>query len=402
MPQFSRPIADVSAGSWTTDTGASTNLYQTLDESSFSDADYVQSSTTSDPDELIISMRPFADPAVNTGHVVRLREWKDSASGDVRDLDVIVEAGPDHWPVHTEALDAIDQTANAITITLTSDEVDEFRAHSGYAPGEGRVRLVARKRRTITTSLGVTYTTSPSTLVCDIRRPSTGGPYPVVLMLVDGFFQDNDFTHAEDEAIRFAQEESFATIILELRTAPTNIAPAPMDDCADAIDFIVANAATYNLDPNKIAAIGGSGGGYLAIYMALGTHLSAPQFARVLCAASMSSPNAFRFMDDDGASGPFTEAIEDFLGVTEAASPSTWDTHSPINDVTAGAKPIFQAYSTAESMPVNQGTRLKTPLDSAGIDNRMLTYSGTLHGWDLINSGQPWAEMVTWLHRYLG
>ncbi len=397
MPQLTRPTSDVSIGGWTTNTGATSNLYQTIDESTASETDYVQSDQTSNPDEYVIGLRPFADPGVNTGHTFRIREMKSAAGGETTDIDAIVMAGT--WEVHTESYDDTDNTINAHSVTLTSDEVDEFRAHGGYA--DPRIKLRRRKRQTITTNTGVTYASTP-TRVMDIRRPSTGGPYPCVFLLVDGLFQTNDFTVAQDEAIRLSQEEGFVTAIIGLRTAPTYIAPAPMQDCAAAIDFLVTNAATYNVDPTKFAAIGGSGGGYLSIYMALGTHLDAGQFARVQCAASMSSPNAFRFMDDDGASAGFTTAIEQFLGVTEASSPSTWDDHSPINDVTASAKPIFQAYSLTENMPVNQGTRLKTPLDGAGIPNRMLTYSGTAHGWDLIDVAAAWSEMVTWLHHYLG
>src|SRR5512139_3749187 len=38
------PVSDVSVGSWTTETGSSTNLYASISESGTSDADYVISS----------------------------------------------------------------------------------------------------------------------------------------------------------------------------------------------------------------------------------------------------------------------------------------------------------------------------------------------------------------------
>jgi hypothetical protein len=42
-PQYARPTSDQSAGTWTTDTGGTTNLYAAIDETSPSDADYIQS-----------------------------------------------------------------------------------------------------------------------------------------------------------------------------------------------------------------------------------------------------------------------------------------------------------------------------------------------------------------------
>lgn len=42
-PQLGRPFGDVSDGTWTTDTGATVDLYVAIDETSASDADYIQS-----------------------------------------------------------------------------------------------------------------------------------------------------------------------------------------------------------------------------------------------------------------------------------------------------------------------------------------------------------------------
>lgn len=42
-PQYARPSSDSSVGTWTTDLGGTTNLYATIDETAFDDADYIQS-----------------------------------------------------------------------------------------------------------------------------------------------------------------------------------------------------------------------------------------------------------------------------------------------------------------------------------------------------------------------
>lgn len=42
-PQYARPTSDSSVGTWTTNAGGTTNLYQTIDETAFDDADYIQS-----------------------------------------------------------------------------------------------------------------------------------------------------------------------------------------------------------------------------------------------------------------------------------------------------------------------------------------------------------------------
>jgi hypothetical protein len=71
--QYARPDSDVSAGTWTTDTGGTTDLYQAIDETNAVDADYIQSVT--DPASAVteVGLSNVTDPAVSTGHIVRYR-----------------------------------------------------------------------------------------------------------------------------------------------------------------------------------------------------------------------------------------------------------------------------------------------------------------------------------------
>jgi acetyl esterase/lipase len=398
MVRLLRPTADIEVDGWTRDDGSSTNLYQAIDEVSASEADYIKSDGSQNPAAYTASFTGGSETGTNSGVTIRVREMKDSAGTETTDLDVIARTATG-WDIHTESYDDIDQTINAVEFTLSADEMAEFRAHGGDF-ADMRVRLVRRKRQTVTTSTGVTYTTSPSTLTCDIRRPSAGGPYPVVVLIVDSGFTTNDLSGATPSCIRLSQEEGFATINLGIRVAPADLAPAPMEDCGDVIDFIVANAATYNFDPDRIAFMGGSGGGYVAVWGALGGFLTAGQFARVMCAVAGSPPTDFRNADVDGIVPQ--GAFETFLGVTEAAAPATWDLYSPALHVGADAKPTFLAYSAGDQIPPAQGNRLAAALAAQGVAYRMLTYAGSDHGLLLLDNAGPWSEFVTWLHRYLG
>ena len=74
--QFSRPDADFARDTWTTDAGGTTNLWDSINETSASDADYVKSSVDAVNDELIVTLANIEDPASSTGHVVRFRYRK--------------------------------------------------------------------------------------------------------------------------------------------------------------------------------------------------------------------------------------------------------------------------------------------------------------------------------------
>jgi hypothetical protein len=72
-PQKARPDSDQARDTWTTDSGGTTNLWDSLNESVASDADYVKSSVNAVDDELIVTLANIEDPLSSTGHVVRFR-----------------------------------------------------------------------------------------------------------------------------------------------------------------------------------------------------------------------------------------------------------------------------------------------------------------------------------------
>ena len=80
--QFLRPDADDSVGGWTTNAGASANLYQAIDETSASEADYIRSGLLpaggSQTYRATLSA-PTIDPRRSSGHIVRYRYYAEQA-----------------------------------------------------------------------------------------------------------------------------------------------------------------------------------------------------------------------------------------------------------------------------------------------------------------------------------
>jgi hypothetical protein len=75
-PQRARPDADQSIGTWTTDTGGTTNLWDALNEVAASDSDYVKSAVNPTNNEVIFTLTNIEDPLSSTGHEVRFRYRK--------------------------------------------------------------------------------------------------------------------------------------------------------------------------------------------------------------------------------------------------------------------------------------------------------------------------------------
>lgn len=82
MTQTARPDSDVSDGNWTNQDENQTNLYASIDESSVSDSDYVQSQDDSAAtDTMIVGLSDVDDPESAADHKVYFRAQGDPGGG---------------------------------------------------------------------------------------------------------------------------------------------------------------------------------------------------------------------------------------------------------------------------------------------------------------------------------
>jgi hypothetical protein len=150
MAQYARPIADVVINSWTTQTGAASDLFAMLDEDAADETDFVQSSlTVNDAYECRLSAAPAA--LIDRGHVLRYRCRKNQAAGNQRGVTVELRQGATVIATNTHAdLTALWQPDNAFLPTpaqaaLITDYADlrvRFTATgSTGGPGGSRRRV---------------------------------------------------------------------------------------------------------------------------------------------------------------------------------------------------------------------------------------------------------------------
>lgn len=92
MAQFARPTADISRGSWTTQSGGTANLWASLDEETADDADFIQSSLTVN-DSCEVRLSPVDAALIDRLHVLNYRARKNQAAGNTRGLTVSLVQG---------------------------------------------------------------------------------------------------------------------------------------------------------------------------------------------------------------------------------------------------------------------------------------------------------------------
>jgi hypothetical protein len=137
VAQFARPAADISRGSWTTQSGATTNLWATLDEAEpADDADFVQSSLATQNDTYEFRLSTVDAALINRLHLLRYRGRKGAIGGNIRNLVVELRQG---------ATLIASQTHNDLTAVMADGAIlltkEQGALITDYA--DLRVRLIA-------------------------------------------------------------------------------------------------------------------------------------------------------------------------------------------------------------------------------------------------------------------
>jgi len=111
----------------------------------------------------------------------------------------------------------------------------------------------------------VTYCTPDnSSQAMDIYFPDAGGPWPVLVYVHGGAWMRGD--KAEPMMSLFAKEmaaQGYLVAAVNYRLYPDAQFPAMIQDVKCAVRFLRAHAAEYNMDPDRVGAVGVSAGGHL-------------------------------------------------------------------------------------------------------------------------------------------
>jgi len=97
----------------------------------------------------------------------------------------------------------------------------------------------------------------------DVYVPSgAAAPRPVVVWIHGGGWQNGDKSSAAGR-VPALMTLGFTVVGINYRYSQQAMFPAQIHDCKAAIRHLRANAATYNIDPNRIGVWGSSAGGHL-------------------------------------------------------------------------------------------------------------------------------------------
>lgn len=246
----------------------------------------------------------------------------------------------------------------------------------GRASNETPANVVVQK--------DVTYAKADGELLrMDIIRPKTlpaTASVPLVICIHGGGWSGGAKRDMMDLAYGCANL-GFEAFTIQYRLAPAHTYPSQIDDVMSAIRYAREHAHELGIDPNRIAAIGRSAGGHLALLAAErsadDTPASRERKSALRAAVSISGPT-----DLTCDLSPIAQNIvRSFMGVALTQSVAAYRQASPIHNLTPYCAPLFLIHGDKdESVPYAQATRMLVACKKLGVPAELYTLHGAGHG----------------------
>jgi acetyl esterase/lipase len=267
---------------------------------------------------------------------------------------------------------------------------------SGQGPRRANTDNIKRKW------LDVAYATKSQAQKLDIYIPDEGeGPFPVILSIHGGAFKSGDKGDGQVIPMLEGIKRGYAVVSINYRLSGEAIFPAQIYDVKAAVRWIRANAKQFKLNPEKIAAWGGSAGGHLASMVGTSGNVkeledlsqgNPNQSSRVQAVVDWFGPTDFLKMDaqlkESKVSNPQIHSIPDspeseLIGKNLVDAPELVKAANPETYITKDDPPFFIQHGLIDHLvPYQQSVNLASKLEQVIGKEKVIIelLPGTDHG----------------------
>ena len=179
----------------------------------------------------------------------------------------------------------------------------------------------------------------------DASVPDGEGPFPIVILIHGGGWGSGDKAQDFGTLQRPLAESGFVWFSINYRLAPQHRWPACLEDVQAAIRWVRQHAAGYKGDPKRIALVGYSAGGQLAMLAAI----RADEGTKVQAVVGLAP--AVEMVSDTKRRGQVGVAMRNLLGLPETLDEEALAkiaTLSPAEEVKPGLPPVLLVQGTAD------------------------------------------------------
>ncbi len=185
--------------------------------------------------------------------------------------------------------------------------------------------------------------------------------------------------------------------------------PQCLYDCKNAVKFLRKNADKYNVDAERIAVMGGSAGGHLALMTAFtgdekyktGIY---DEFSDKVCAVvdlyGVTNVLSWRYTGGDGTLKTNGDLL---LGYSVQDKPQLWIDASPALIVKDDAPPTLMLHGTADKIVnIEQSIELEQILQQKNIRHKLITVEGAEHSFTFDSTTTNlWPDVLAFLDENL-
>jgi acetyl esterase/lipase len=228
------------------------------------------------------------------------------------------------------------------------------------------------------------------TVKLDLYRPSTGkGPFPGVVFIHGGAWKVGTKSGFSNQAAYLATK-GYVCVSIDYRLSPEAPYPAAIYDAKAAVRWMRANAPKYKIDPNKIAAAGGSAGGQLVALLGTswdvrtmeGDGGNAQFSSRVQAVVAFNPATDFvSLLARTQNPHVVIPAVTQFLGGTSDQIPEIYIEASPITHVSSTSPPFLFLHGTGDmTLPYRQSLEMQSALQAVGVRADLFSAKDANHG----------------------
>lgn len=222
-------------------------------------------------------------------------------------------------------------------------------------------------------------------LKLDISYPRAfEAPAPVILYIHGGGWTSGDKNSGVGRIfIPKLLENGYIVAAVNYRLAPEHRFPAQIEDVKCAVRHLRAEAESYQLDPQRIGALGGSAGGHLVALLGMtdenagwdvGAHQE--QSSRVQAVVDLYGPADLTQLQLNSQ----RSLGEKVFGVTSPDDPLL-ENYSPVNYVTPDDPPFLILQGTEDQLvPPSQSEALYERLIQSGVPVELVLVENAGHG----------------------
>lgn len=215
-----------------------------------------------------------------------------------------------------------------------------------------------------------------------IYTPEGPGPFPVVLYIHGGGWVIADLDTYDSSPRALAKAAEAVVVSTHYRLAPEHPFPASHDDVFAAYEWVLANAASFNGDPKRVAVAGESAGGNMAAAISLSARqrkLPLPIHQVLVYPVSGTDTNTPSFLENAKAK-PLNKAMMLWFARHEFRNTSEHQDHRI--DLAAADLSGMPSTTliTAQIDPLRSaGETLAEKLRTAGVAVDYTNYEGVTH-----------------------